>query len=766
MTCVSVAASLEPPNTRPPNPENEDKKGQGETSAVNPNTETYSEDAHLRLALLSSILTTLTRSFEDNLLNRNHFRSTIGFDALTDAIKLSNLLSIDNAEYANDKIFGVLLAFLLDLSQERSAKELFVNLRHLQASSETDDERTQDDLLKEEIDNFLNFPARIVNADVAGMLISFLRDCEELKLDTFLRKATMLLLCRLTQQSRRNTILIAKAGLLDVLLDWLYPLCETRGESMEKGKERAQQHLDGTPITGQLNSSEREILADLAQSLFLLGVSTQSICHMVKRVVVRPTVVDGASDTPAELDKRLLRSMYDGLRASRWPPFLHFDLSACPYAAVSLPTFANRQFPPFNNNGYTFLAWIHIDRFPQASDSPGATPNANVPSDLHMLNIQDEKEQCAIRLFVRFASRTLALQTATHSVTQFPNAYLEEGRWYHLAVIHHRGSRSVPSCASVYLDGKKMDDRVPCTWPVQPEKGIAVSASLGLPRQLAKSLGYLGKSFQDGGIWSIGPTWLLDLEMHEEMVYIGSTLGPRYTNNFQDRLGQYQTYLSSTQLNLRLESIYGNSKQAGNSPLVTAVRGKAAAFVPANRIYFALHAGNVISAGQASSHPVTAGLAESTRKSIDAVTASKGRILLNSAISEINTALRMPLSDGIAVFEGEVASATPKGMDNAFDKIGGMPFICRLVELAKDSEELELAINVWEETFASSWRMSEDAERSQTFEVLGMLCVITRKRRNTPFQTLTLSLFRAKSACQDGLDHRSHPQDIIASLRM
>ena len=717
LTCVSVAASLDLPLTRPSHKES----GEGPEGTDIEALDSFSgaEDDHLRLTLLSSILGTLTRSFEGNDLNRHIFSTTIGFRALIDAIKLSSFCNSDNADGANDKLFGVLLAFLLDPVQERSAKELLVNLRQLRNVNQSESGGSQSDLSKEEIDNFLRYPARIMNPEAAIMILTFIRESEEIKHDSFLRSTTMLFLSRLAKQSRKNTVLLAKAGLLDLLLQWLFPLAEDTSVEIGKGKQRASREKANGGC--DLDEQERRILTELAQSMLLLGVETQNIRHMVERVIIKPSLKKSGSDTGETLHMPMLRFMREGLRASRWPPFFHFDLSNNPYAAISLPNLANRQFPPFNNNGYTFLAWIHIDRFPEASDRPNDSAlDVTSPASLDILNIKDDKEQCTIRLYIDFASRTLAIKTGQQSITHFPNAYFEERRWYHLAMVHHRGSRSVPSCASVFLDGKKVDDRILCAWPSQPEKGATISASLGLPRQLAKSSGYLSRNNQDCGIWSLGPTWLLDLELHEEMIYVSSTLGPRYISNFQDRLGQYQTYLSSTRLNLHIENVYGGSKHAGHSPLVKAIRAKAAALVPENRIYFALQAGNVIRAGEASSHPLTAGLAVAERVSIDALTEHKGRIVFNSAVPDISTALQSP-SLGIAKFEGEIISGSPKSMDDAFDKVGGVPLLCKLVELAKDSEELALAINVWEESFRSSWKMSEDAERSQAYEIVSML---------------------------------------------
>lgn len=262
LTVVSVASSLEAPS-----------RSQSDSDTG------IQEEQHLRLSLLSSILTVLSRSFEGNLLNRHTFSSTIGFTALGEAIKLSNLLTLDNINGSNDKLFGILLAFILDQAQERSAKELFVNLRELQETtsiaSGASREENSENLLTDQLDNFLGFPAQLVNPEGMSILLSFVHEAEPLRRDKFLRRTVLLLLDRLSGLSRRNRIIVAQTGLLDSLLDWLFSVGE---DPKEKGK--ASQGVDG-----QLLDEERAIVTSLAESLLLLGASTRNLRHIAKRVM-------------------------------------------------------------------------------------------------------------------------------------------------------------------------------------------------------------------------------------------------------------------------------------------------------------------------------------------------------------------------------------------------------------------------------------------------------------------------------------------------
>jgi hypothetical protein len=637
-------------------------------------------------------------------------------------------LSENNAQDGqNDKVLGILLAVMLDPVQERSAKELFVNLRQ---TSSADNGGPKDQLLNEELDNFLAYPARLVNPEIAPLLLSLLKnqqDNKELCQDTLLRKAVTLLLLKLAQASRKNLVALAKTGILDILLDWLFPSPQAgqeieggKGKEQEKDGESEEKDVTLPPAAhpSDLSEDERDILTRLVRTILFYGASTRNIRYIVSRILRQRMNLE--EEAKERLNLPLLKLLLDGLRASRWPPFIHFDTSKYPYASLTLPQLANRQFPPFNNNGYSFMGWINIDRFPYSTASSESPIGVNSPQ-MDILTIQDEKQVCSVRLHIDSATRTLAFQTGQHAPVQCANTFIEEDRWYHVAGVHHRGSRSVPASITVLLDGRKVEDHIPCPWPTSPEKGTTVSASLGLTRASAKAQGFLGRESCDTGIWSLGPTWLLDLEISEEMVFICYTLGPRYTGNFQDRLGQFQTYQSSTMLNLHLENLYGGSKHAGNSPLVHAIRGKASAFIPENRIYFAFNANNALEAGQADTHPLSARKSESIRSDIDAIAASSsGRIIFNAAVIDLDNALKSPDS-GIASIEGDVTIGTPHSLDLAFDKVGGSPLACKWVDSAKDSEELEISINVWEEVFRNSWRMSEDVERSQSYEVLSTM---------------------------------------------
>lgn len=759
---------------------------------------------HLRVSLLSSVLTILSRSFEDNLVNRSVFVSTVGFPALYDAINLSSMLKTadsDEARADNDKVLGVLLAFMLDQSNERSAKELWANLRlaanaacHIPtlpqadrqaegsdtarsgdtAAAKADADMRAIESLREAVISYIASGPTVVIPEVAALMFRFVREPVELASDTFIRRAVILFIDTMIRSSRRNAILFGGCGLLTDVVHWLWPCT---AEVMQTTPE---QSLLPTP---PLTKFEQDVLGSISRSLLLLGLTTQLMWQVALSTIIyapKPAREDDYNPSrstsmyrdkshhsllrPAALHMPLLKFLLAGVERSRWPSFFHFDYSTSPsssqksfeYGAIRVPL-ANRQFPPFNNNGYSFAAWIHVDRFPSyeaESTSPsietedrsiqapsvqrsysststgyvGSTPDC---AHLHILTIGDaDAKQHSIMLYIDYATRTLAMSVMGRtgqdavSFAQFPQAYVEEGRWIHLAIAHHRGSRSNPSSVSVYLDGERVADHVPLAWPSQTgsKQSKVVVASLGLSFSLSRSLAYPSMYRRkggpaDGGSWSLGPSWLFDGELVDESIYCMYTLGPRYTGNFQDRLGQYQTYASSTAINLRLDALYGGAKHAGDSPLVATIR-KPGHLIPENRIYFAINASNTILPGQSKTCLITAGLSETVQNAVEVAMSDMGPIVMNSAIPNPKEASTQ--TEHLCTFDGNVLHATPLGVDNAFDKTGGVALICRMVELATTSEQLEIAVNLFDSVVRASWRMSEDAERIQAYEVLSM----------------------------------------------
>ncbi|KXH48996.1 beige/BEACH domain-containing protein [Colletotrichum salicis] len=83
------------------------------------------------------------------------------------------------------------------------------------------------------------------------------------------------------------------------------------------------------------------------------------------------------------------------------PPFFQFDLSLHGHSSIELPTLG-RSFPPSSSPGYTFTAWIRVDRF-----------DAN--SHTTLFGVFDASQTCFLLMYLERDTRNFILQTSVTS---------------------------------------------------------------------------------------------------------------------------------------------------------------------------------------------------------------------------------------------------------------------------------------------------------------------------------------------------------------
>lgn len=265
---------------------------------------------------------------------------------------------------------------------------------------------------------------------------------------------------------------------------------------------------------------------------------------------------------------------------------------------------------------------------------------------------------------------------------------------------------------SLYINGGLVET-AKAYYPSSAVKDSDVRAWVGTPKDRVAS-GALGKG-KSSVKWDIGPSWLVEGELPEEMIFVVANLGPRYSGNFQDRLGVFQTSNSSTLLNLRLDS--NKKKPSATSPLVLALQNKGSAVLPENRLYLSLSALNTLQPDDDNGIAST-GLSQAEQKNLPDTLASKGTVVVNSSIPRLEDALVLP--QGLFSLDGEPVIARPRGFDEGIANLGGIAVALRLVELAATEKQLTTAVKLFIELVSDSWRNSEDAERIQGYEILAL----------------------------------------------
>jgi beige protein homolog 1 len=422
-----------------------------------------------------------------------------------------------------------------------------------------------------------------------------------------------------------------------------------------------------TWATEFLSVEEDEILEDLVFSLSPLGLPLGLTTTVVSNAVQRT----GNPQEPSLLDV-----LQQFALQSRLPPHFHFDMHPNGFAALTFPALQG-QFPP-SSSGYTVSCWFRIEKF---------------DSDMHLtlFGAYDVSQKCFAMLYIEQDTHKLVLQTSLRSSVRFKLVEFSTGRWYHFALAHKRPRTTSSARALLYVDGVLVD-QVKCSYPSPPPTTKApVQAFFGTPPSFAtpSTIPSLQWSLSQGHVWGeILPEDLLEIIYH---------LGPRYHGNFQDSLGQFQTYEASTALNIRLGSMGG--AKAEKSVLMAAVRGKGGTWAPESKL--------LLSVSPLALAPCASG-DDGPRPHV-----------LNCAVPRIADAVALQTCVGGMI--GSPVVVIPKSLDDAIWCLGGSAIGLRMVEKAANPDELLLSVRVLFELVRLNWRNSEDMERCHGYEILAFL---------------------------------------------
>ncbi|KAM0748128.1 beach-domain-containing protein [Meredithblackwellia eburnea MCA 4105] len=721
LSAVSVLASLDESiaaSSSAPQQDNDNEQQQEDSRETR---------AMLRYELASLALQVIDVAIQNSDINRNVFLDTVGFEAVGEAIKLSGLMRDQEGDVPDgqqppaaeatqegapqggdtpaqpttkptpaERILSLLWSFL---TSDFSSPPLFTQIRrHLTsvppASSSKgipSDQRHAQILtfLAERTSSLPPLDQEIPhNPQVIPLILELELSLqgEEDDSQKLLRFAVVAALKELAGSSRRAQVAVSEAGVGGIALERLWP------ENRPEGDQ------------GMMDQESKAVWRGLAEILLELGAGTKETRKMFQSVV-KGWQKAGSEGNQEELDEDMLALILSGVRNSRYPSFIHFDLSLQGHSALTLRSLG-RQFPP-PTHGYTFLGWISIDSPPTATDER-----------LIIFGCGDATGKCHVEIAIT-PELQLSLTTALGKPRIIFPSYTfvpQKGNFHHLALVHQRPKYSSNSPVSLYIDGKLIET-LKAPYPVAPPKDWEVQAWLGTPLdRVPPGRAERGRSEMR---WDLGPTWLIHGDVPEEMVYVCATLGPRYSCNFQDQLGQFQTNETSTRLNVRLEKeAKEKPKSARNSsPLVYAIRDKGSAVIPEHRIIFAFSALNVLVAGSGRGLS-SSGLSSHGQQALSLATRARGKVIVNSAIPLIEDALVHP--HGLGHLDGQPCIANPKGLDVAIWKIGGVPVALRLVELARTPHQLTLAVQLFVELVSQSWRNSEDTERVQGYEILAL----------------------------------------------
>ncbi|KFY04795.1 hypothetical protein O988_00508 [Pseudogymnoascus sp. VKM F-3808] len=694
-----------------------------------PTTRSHEEKEKL-FHLLAATLALLSDAFRGHHGNRRYFKKRVeggGWAALEQAIASIGFGGSDFDTWSENKLFGILLAFAVDneklyslcqdiqgssfekdsspskIKPEESTKapeeesaisqELVSRPAALGSDDDGADEVAQ--MIEKDICDKLKDIDGLWNPDIAPTIIGFWKALPRNRPLALAPTSIVIILAlsKISSASQANLLGLHSTGILSSILPLAFD--------------------DGTG----LSSPEQKAVESLCGSLMSLGLTSLEDARYLLR---------NRSPRAAEFLLRMTK-------VTQNPPHIQFDLSLNGYSSIELPTLG-RPFPPLSSTaGYTFAAWVYIDRF---------DPDAHTT----IFGAFDLSQTCFVLAYLEKDTHNFILQTSVTSSrpsVRFKSTIFKENKWYYIAVVHRRPRAITSSKAALYVDGEFVE-QVKCQYPSLPpqsnsstdsfgsfssssSKHNPVHAFVGTPQDLSSKIGH-GMVFSK---WSLASAHLFEEALSDEIIAVHHRLGPRYNGNFQDCLGSFQTYEASAALSMRNDIMHPGKDE--KSEIVTAIRDKASNLIPEARIVFSILPIAILGddiQGELDMPQLVGGLSANASANLYRLAHNTGTsVAINAAIPFYNDALVSP--NGVALLKGGPVVIVPQALDDAMWRLGGCIAIgMKLVEDAASREELVRAVEIFFESIKGSWRNSEAMERENGYAVLAAL--LRGKLSSTP----------------------------------
>jgi hypothetical protein len=458
--------------------------------------------------------------------------------------------------------------------------------------------------------------------------------------------------------------------------------------------------------------TEAGLLQELADTLIEFGINKLDDAYYLFRKAA----------TSTEAAEYLLR----GMKSSRSPPFIQFDLSLHGFSAIELPDIG-RPFPPVSpGGGYTFATWMRVDKF-----------DTNCHTTL--FGAYDDTQTCFLMAYLEKDTRCFILQTYMgHASGIVPSVRFkkaprfEEGRWYHIAVVHRRAKAigMGSAKASLFIDGE-FTETMKAYYPTHPpvldssqESFASMSSStskhhilafLGTPRNLAPRL---GRNVLTSKL-SVASFHLFSESLSDELIAVYHKLGPRYCGNFQDRLGSFQTYRTSAELHVYNEILHPGKEE--RSEIVTAIRSNASHLMPESKILLSFSPSSVMDDDDRNAvdeSQLIRSLSRESAKTLHKYTRMHSTpLIINAAVPSVNDALSQ--ARGFGRLSGDPVVVVPQSLDDAIWRIGGCVAVgLKLVQAAETLEAMLRAVKILLEAVGGNWRNCEAMEQRNGFAVL------------------------------------------------
>jgi hypothetical protein len=674
---------------------------------------------------ISDILWTIAGVLSGHHGNRRYFKKRVegdGWVALEQAIASIGFAGSEPDTWSENRLFGILLAFAVDdegllsicqdlqdhgdfeetqvaqkTTKETLGRDTADQDTALPTSDETPDGAVEDDTvngadllfaraIEVAVESAVGPTTQLINKEVVPTIVSFWnalsRDRRLIEAPAAL--SVIVILLKIAGLSQFNLLALHSCGVLATVL----------------------------PLTFEGNNSlflpEKVAVEKLCAALISLGVNSLEDARYLLR-----------TKAPRSADF-LLQS----LKSNRRPLSIQFDLSLNGFASLELPTLGRPFPPPSSVAGYTFTAWIYVDRF----DSNAHTT---------IFGAFDSSQTCFLLAYLERDTHNFILQTSVTSArpsVRFKSVTFQEKRWYHIAIVHRRPRTITSSKAALFVNGE-FAEQIKCQYPASPPatnsstdslasftstssaRQNPVQAFLGTPQDLSTQLG-------KGVVltcWSLASAHLFEDVLSDDLLAVHYRLGPRYEGNFQDCLGSFQTYEASAGLGMRNELMHPGKDE--KSDILSAIREKASILMPESKVILSIMSSAVLgddTRGGIEPVQLLRGLSRAASSALFQMTRSGAPVAINAAVPCINEALVRV--NGSAILTGNPVITVPQSIDDAMWRLGGCVAICmKIVEDATTREDIVRGVEILFESVRNNWRNSEAMERDNGYSIIGAL---------------------------------------------
>ena len=624
------------------------------------------EEKNHFIELIKCIFGVISEALLNHPGNKRFFARRIGWDSLEQGLAATGLPT-----EAPDQLFGLILAFAMD---DATLSSLVVSVkRGLGSDGKFGQEKEVVDKVRVKVRESFGYKDILVNAEITPLILSFqaaMAQTQESKITTV---AVLQALLSIASSSKSNLAAMHSTHILSTIIPRLWD--------------------------ASVPELERAILKEFAQYLMQLGINCLNDAKYLYRQAM-------AHDAVASF-------LLQGLKISRTPPHVQFDLSLHGYASMEFSSIG-RSFPPTHTNGFTFSAWICVDTF---------DPKMHTT----IFGVFDPTQRCFVLAYIEQDTRKFILQTSVASPrasVRFKSTVFEPHKWYHISLVHRRPRTTSAAKAALYIDGEFVE-QVKAAYPQPPPtSSTPVQVFLGTPSDLSPRIGQGVVASR----WSLGTAHLFEDVLSDDLIAVHYRLGPWYYGNFQDCLGSFQTYEASAALNMRNELMHPGKEE--KSDIISAIRSKASAILPEAKVLLNLSAQQILddrNDNNIDESQLAKALSRPALKNLQSLMRG-GAVAINGAVPSVSEALC--LTHGVAIMTGEPVVIVPQSLDDAAWSIGGAAAVgLKMVEVAKTAKQVCRAVEILFEITKGSWRNSEAMERDNGFAILGHL-IRTKEGKN------------------------------------